>query len=513
MELSVSNDFLSLFLPEQSEFKTEEILEEFKIYIFKLMNITVDSLIQEQINNDFENSELKKKYKQFFSEKIELVLNIYKLYEQIIDKTNVIKGSLSENVKIIEKNKLYFDPKNINKGVENIINDIQMNKLLIKDFNSNAQDNIINLLSIPYYMIECFKNKEYDLYLEYYNYGLLFFKEQKLLLNIKNCIQYVHEMIIKLIKSLISINFSLNISSEMLFTILNLKINPIFDDFFDENIKDQIRDLSVYLYEIDLYMIDKKTNFTLEILNYYCEKFNLILKTSLQNKLIYEKIYRTIFELYLLNIIKEILEKNNYNIIRNKIIDFITQIELFKYSPINYNETDEIMKKYFFNSLDKYISNNETYISNYISSFSDTKKFLSSFIPQNMVNNNSNELKFEICLVIYNNLIYINNFIVEENFIRYKDKMMVIENIVKHCNNSLKTLNSFFNSHLLIFNLNSEIINTYNEFKDIILDKILIPFLKDIFSFFQISNEMDITKEIEEYENFKSINTFEEDLF
>ena len=61
MELSVSNDFLSLFLPEQSEFKTEEILEEFKIYIFKLMNITIDSLIQEQINNDFENSELKKK--------------------------------------------------------------------------------------------------------------------------------------------------------------------------------------------------------------------------------------------------------------------------------------------------------------------------------------------------------------------------------------------------------------------------------------------------------------------
>ena len=55
MELSVSNDFISLFFPEHSEFTTEDILEEFKIYIFRLMNITVDSLIQEQINNEFEN--------------------------------------------------------------------------------------------------------------------------------------------------------------------------------------------------------------------------------------------------------------------------------------------------------------------------------------------------------------------------------------------------------------------------------------------------------------------------
>ena len=37
--------------------------------------------------------------------------------------------------------------------------------------------------------------------------------------------------------------------------------------------------------------------------------------------------------------------------------------------------------------------------------------------------------------------------------------------------------------------------------------------IKDLFSFFQISNEMDITKEIEEYENFKSLNKYEETLF
>ena len=515
MELSVSNDFLSLFLPEQSEFKTDDILDEFKIYIFKLMNITVDSLIQEQINNDFENSELKKKYKQFFSEKVELVLNIYKLYEQIIDKTNVIKGSLSQNMKIIGKNKLYFDPNNINKGVDNIINDIQMNKTLIKDYNSNSIDNLVNLLSIPHFMIECFRNKEYDLYLEYYNYGISLSEEQKLLFSIKKCIIYVNEMVNILIKNLISINYSLNISTEMMFIILNLKINPLFEEFTDESLKDKIRDLTVYLCQIDLYMNEKKKNFTLEILSYFNEKFDLILKTDIQKKVIYEKIYKNIFELYLINIIKELLEKNNYNQIRNKISDFLIQIKLLENSPINYNEIDEIMKKYFFSTLDKLILDNETYINNYISSFSDVKKFFNSLIPQNMVNNNNNplELKYEICLVIYNNLVYINNFIVDENFIRYKDKMTVIETIIKHCNNILKILNSFFNSHLLIFNLTSELINLYEEFKEIILDKILMTIIKDLFSFFQISNEMDITKEIEEYENFKSLNKYEETLF
>ena len=45
----VDNEFISLFLPETSEFKTEDVLEEFKFYIFRIMNLTVDTLIQEQV--------------------------------------------------------------------------------------------------------------------------------------------------------------------------------------------------------------------------------------------------------------------------------------------------------------------------------------------------------------------------------------------------------------------------------------------------------------------------------
>ena len=53
MELPVvDNEFISLFLPETSEFTTEDVLEEFKFYIFRIMNLTIDTLIQEQVNQN-----------------------------------------------------------------------------------------------------------------------------------------------------------------------------------------------------------------------------------------------------------------------------------------------------------------------------------------------------------------------------------------------------------------------------------------------------------------------------
>ena len=113
MELSVSNDFISMFIPESSEFSTEEIIDEFKIYVFRMMNITIDSLVQEQINNDFENAELKKKYKDFFINRIDHVIKVTSLFNEISTKTAIIKSSLEKNINIIEKNKNTFDENNI----------------------------------------------------------------------------------------------------------------------------------------------------------------------------------------------------------------------------------------------------------------------------------------------------------------------------------------------------------------------------------------------------------------
>ena len=45
----VDNEFLSLFLPENSILNSNDILEEFKFYIFRIMNLTLDNLVQEQV--------------------------------------------------------------------------------------------------------------------------------------------------------------------------------------------------------------------------------------------------------------------------------------------------------------------------------------------------------------------------------------------------------------------------------------------------------------------------------
>jgi hypothetical protein len=50
MELpNVDNEFIGLFVPETSPFNTEDILEEFKIYIFNLMKLSIDMVLQEQV--------------------------------------------------------------------------------------------------------------------------------------------------------------------------------------------------------------------------------------------------------------------------------------------------------------------------------------------------------------------------------------------------------------------------------------------------------------------------------
>jgi hypothetical protein len=45
----IDNEFISLFIPSDTDFRSEDVLDEFKIYIFKVSNLTIDSLIQEQV--------------------------------------------------------------------------------------------------------------------------------------------------------------------------------------------------------------------------------------------------------------------------------------------------------------------------------------------------------------------------------------------------------------------------------------------------------------------------------
>ena len=164
MELSISNNFLSLFIPEQSNFTNDEIIEVFKTYIFKLMNMDMESLIQEQINNEKENIELHKHYKDFFSGKVDSILKINNLYKSIKDRTSLIKNAIDENMKNIERNKNNND--NLLTKESNILmKDFQTNKKIIKNYNNDV---ISKIFGIPFYMIDCFRNSEYESYLKYY---------------------------------------------------------------------------------------------------------------------------------------------------------------------------------------------------------------------------------------------------------------------------------------------------------------------------------------------------------
>lgn len=50
MELPVvDNEFLSLFIPENSSVGSNDLIEEFKFYIFRIMNLSIEDLMQEQV--------------------------------------------------------------------------------------------------------------------------------------------------------------------------------------------------------------------------------------------------------------------------------------------------------------------------------------------------------------------------------------------------------------------------------------------------------------------------------
>lgn len=510
MELSVSNDFLSLFLPEQSEFTTDEIINEFKIYIFRLMNITVDSLIQERINNEYENNQLKVAYKDFFSSRVDSVLNIAKLHNEIITKSNIIKSSLESNIKLIEKNKNTFDEKNINKDLEKVTNDIKINKFILKN------QALLHFMSIPNYMIQNFQNNNFDLYIEYYNYvksiKQIGENDKSGIINeiIKICF-YVHKKIKETIINLLSVNYKkIEIKNEQMFDILELEPNnEIFDNKSELTINDEVKKISMLLFEIEIYMKKNASTLTnIEALNYFEEKIVKI-NEVFSNKENKKKIVNLIYEKYLSSIIKDYFNESNVNAYltqREKILNFINNTKLNENNYALINEIDGVMKKNYFSFLQKNLDKNDKYIKNYFILVKDIKKFFASIITSNNPNPSLNVLKYEINLILFNNLAYINNIITTDNFIKHKDKVETITMVVNHCENVIKHVIHFFNENLFLLKLSAENEREFMSFKEIFLINIIHKFLSDIYKFFQMQNAFEQTvlqgeKELNELTN------------
>lgn len=511
MELSVSNDFISLFFPEHSEFTTEDILEEFKIYIFRLMNITVDSLIQEQINNEFENTQLKKSYKDFFSQKVNSVLQITSLYNSLTTNTNLIKASLDKNSNILESNKMLFTETNMNKDIQKVVKDIELNKSV-----SKSNEILLHILSIPSYMIDCFQNEEYDLYYEYYSYIKNISYNNTIITSIKDIAMIVHEKICKLLKELLSINYKLGdkMTYELLYDILELQTSSQSESLMNVN-ETIIKKVEVILYQFKLYMSNPTNNSiqrSNDILSFYESKLNILNQIlneyhSNENISSYRnEILIFIFNEYIYNSLHVLYQKhmvnNSYITIKEKVIDFVNAIDISTNTEI-INQIDVIMKQYYFEILDIYLKKITNSVKNYLLIAKDVKKLFSKVVTHNF--------KYELLVILFNNYAVVNNLITSENFFRIEDKVNSIEKVKQSCCEVIDNIALFFNNNCFMFKATVEMEKEYSMFKEILLQNILRKQIKDLFNFFQYDYDYEIS--IVKIQNESKLNLIENKSF
>ena len=528
MELSISNIFLSLFIPEQSNYSNEEIIEVFKTYIFKLMNMDIDSLIQEQINNEKENEQLQKKYKDFFSGKVDSILKINNLYKSIKGRTLLIKNAIDENMKIIERNKNSGD--NLLEKESNILmKDFQTNKKIIKNYNN---DKIDKLFSIPFYMIDCFKNNEYESYLNYYKFVMekIPTEKYKNLEKLKNLVIFINNNIINFIKSLLSINYDMNIPYNKIFDLLQMNQNKIFIKEGQENdnnkeIENEIKILSVYILQIELwtkhYNVSasnnknengNENNYNNEndnnknILNFFESKIKLILK-EIKNAKLKEIFYKYTFDNYIYDYINYIYTIEQYNKAYIKINNFIKNAKISEISNSIAYSIYKISKIYFFKNLESLLNSHKDIINNYMMSFSNIRKFFECkipIIPKTSSNKDLLDLKYEMFFIFENNFSFIFKNIIDEILFKFNDKVKTIKIFLGHINELMGVINEFLYKHGFILLNDQNLISEYNEFKNI-LNKIVKKYSINLLEYFGIDKDLDIYFMLPNLINFNNL--------
>ena len=522
MELSISNNFLDLFIPEQSNFTKEELIEVFKTYIFKLMNLDMESLIQEQINNDRENIELHKKYKDFFTGKVDSILKINNLYKSIKDRTSLIKNAIEENSKLIENSKNNSD--NLIEKENNILmKDFQINKKIIKNFGNNA---VLKVFNIPFYMIECFRNNEFDAYLQYYKFIMekLPTNKYSILEKLKRLVVFIHNNIINFIKNLLSINYSINLSYNKIYDLIQMNPNKIFlSKEKNQEINNDIKILSVFILQIDLWTkhynisltdknLEKNDNDNSEeklknILNFFENKIKIVSKEIKDIKL-KEIFFKYIFDNYIYDYLNYIYSIEQYPKAYFKINLFIKNSDINNNLPniISYN-IYKISKTYFFKNLLSILDFHKEILNNYMSSFINIKTFFESRIPiieKTSSNKDLLDLKYEIFFIFENNFSYIYKIISDEILFKFCDKVKTIKIYLEHIDDVVGIINEFLYTHGFVLLSEQNLVKEYNEFKNI-LNKIVMKHSNNLLSLFGIKQCFDSYSLMPKLNNFNNL--------
>lgn len=175
--LSIDNEFLSLFLPEDNINSKEDYLEELKTYIFRIMNFSLTDLIQENININQNNINLQEKLNIFLKEKLKEIDNINNCFIKSLDGIEEITYFLNNSVKSIDEFISYNKDLAIKKETNNILMNLINNINQIKNVLNNP--GLINLLQIPSVMIKSVQEFDLELYLECKEYLIKFFEDNE----------------------------------------------------------------------------------------------------------------------------------------------------------------------------------------------------------------------------------------------------------------------------------------------------------------------------------------------
>jgi hypothetical protein len=501
MELPiVDNEFMTLFLSENSEFTTDDVLEEFKIYIFRIMNLSVDALIQEQINNEYENNLLRRNFKSFFSEKISTVLEINELYNSCQEKLIDIQNLSHKNQIIIRDCSNLITRAEFNHQSLNISSQIETNKQIL---GNNSL--IMDFITVPNIMINCIKNGCFTLYIEYLNYfNSLPQLNYEVYRVIKFAINKIHSQVKNFIFKNLQQNFCLDITLEEIHGILELPKNEFLTDVMklEENSSSN-KKLSALLYQFQVYFsnLDLQTKNLKRInsekfLRFTREKFQ-ILKTVLIEEELTE--YFKLFIDFLMNdylntILKEFVnfkdvnqsifsKENEFRCNTEIIINFFSQFfeDFSEYISENeqntlFNEINQSLICFFFELFTSILNKAEINQTKYLNSNREMKKILS--VDQT----SSGHIKFDILIIIYNNLNEIRNCLIDNKLFlkQIKDKNRILTLVNTHTSSIIERLQSFFEQNMYLMKLElfrNEII----AFKAQLCEAILNPFHKDVY--------------------------------
>jgi len=307
-----------------------------------------------------------------------------------IEKIHLIKNYLDKNKIIVEENKELFATQNILEKLLQLNQNVQNNKFLSTA--SKPQSHLMDLISIPFHMINSFRNNSLGIYLEYKNYLNDISITQENSLPIINHLKetagkinkIVSNLIIKILgqdEGILKTDWNL----EEINDILELPLNEIFKNNKNELISlysdnDQqinfLKKLNTILYSISLnynnlilYLESNKINFNLilkkfkKFLNFSIQKINLVFKTENEQRInndnfleleliYYKKLIIHFLEKFVLELIKKYIlingsNKNTNNISRNNNnkLKLDPEIELYKdYKNLIFEFISELLK-------------------------------------------------------------------------------------------------------------------------------------------------------------------------